>query len=227
MREKYKEEIENFKKGIGENKKISSIEEAINQAYQDAKRTFSGIGKYERIKNDAFDVMVESLEKYFSEATPKNQDEFNVKHREWCDSFIKKFEPSYEVTYGQTQKIVNMTMKYILCYEVVGKGEEYFEFCHMPLDSYILAWYNRNVAEKGQKTDTSWSKMGKDEYFEIQDSIRAYCNDWPIFEEFLIWRIEKIESILKPITKLNTVIKYNGQLLDQAIKKLEELDGRG
>lgn len=226
MREKYKEEIESFKKDIGENKDISSIKDAVDQAYQDAKRTFSGIGKYESEKVAAFDEMEESLKKYFNGTEPKDKEEYNTIHIKWCKSFIKQFEPSYKVTYGQAQKIVNMAMKYILCYEVEGKDEKYFEFCHMPLDSYILAWYNRNVAEKGHRIDTSWSKLGEEEYLEIQDSIKAYCNDWPIFEELSIWRTERIESILKPITKLNTAIKYDAQLLDQALKKLEELGGR-
>lgn len=226
MREKYKEEIENFKKDIGENKDISSIKEAVNQAYQDAKRTFSGIGKYEREKNAALGAIETAIEKYFEKDEPKDQEKYNAIHCEWCNSFIKEFKPSYKVTYGQAQKIVNMAMKYILCYEVEGKSEEYFRFCHMPLDSYILAWYNRNVAEKGHRIDTSWSKLGEEEYLKIQDSIKVYCNDWPIFEELSIWRTERIESILKPITKLNTAIKYDAQLLDQALKKLEELGGR-
>ena len=42
MREKYKEEIESFKKGIGENKDISSIKAAVDQAYQDAKENIFG-----------------------------------------------------------------------------------------------------------------------------------------------------------------------------------------
>ena len=42
MREKYKEEIESLKKDIGENKDISSIKAAVDQAYQDAKENIFG-----------------------------------------------------------------------------------------------------------------------------------------------------------------------------------------
>ena len=59
------------------------------------------------------------------------------------------------LTVGQKQKIVNMANKYLYCCEDIRSNPEYqsiFTNAHMPLDSYILEWYDRIVVEWRVKT---------------------------------------------------------------------------
>ena len=46
--------------------------------------------------------------------------------------------------------MINMTFKYIYCLEGAKEREDYFRFCHMPLDSITLEWFYR-LKEKGVK----------------------------------------------------------------------------
>ena len=86
----------------------------------------------------------------FFQENPKNEKDYDKWHNEMCQLFIRCIESKNirkKETYGKAQKIVNMTMKTILCLE--GSEEKYnakyFEHCHMPLDSFTIEWFRSNV----------------------------------------------------------------------------------
>ena len=72
-------------------------------------------------------------------------------HEEACDIILNFLRTQYEdssVTYGKAQKVVNMTMKYLYCLKGAEQEQykEKFQYCHMPLDSFMLEWFWREVA---------------------------------------------------------------------------------
>ena len=94
---------------------------------------------------------VDVFENYFS-STVLKQTEYDKWHHEQCKKFINIIKSSKirnDVSYGKSQKIVNMTMKTIYCLdgaeEKAKKG--YFDHCHMPLDSFTLEWFRTEVAQ--------------------------------------------------------------------------------
>ena len=86
------------------------------------------------------------LSNYFEENKPSSQDDFNTWHSAVCDIILSKLKGLYNgVHYGKAQKILNMTLKNLYCTPFGQARKEYFDFCHMPLDSFTLEWAYRNV----------------------------------------------------------------------------------
>jgi hypothetical protein len=96
------------------------------------------------------------------------------------------------VTYGKAQKIVNMTMKQLYCFaNALDYKESVFAFCHIPVDSIILAFFGLN--------GTVWSDMTSAKYNEVQKHCRAKWEEKTaergvsgdfeklFFAEFIIW----------------------------------------
>lgn len=89
-------------------------------------------------------------------------------HEKLCADIISKYPQDY-LSYGQAQKWINMTVKYIYILKNLGKFQAEFPYIseenvcrfHVPIDSYIL----ENVLEDKK---TVWSKMKKDEYQSIR-----------------------------------------------------------
>lgn len=177
-------ELANFRKGLILRNKINSnynsnsvideiiIKKSISLGYDDAKRTFKGIGKStSNAKNNAFDNLKINILNYFSSSAPSSWGDYCKYHEKWCDDFINDLRP-YAATCGQAQKIINMTMKYIYC--LSSDKRNHFKYCHMALDSYILAWYNKQKI--GKKTNTAWSTLDITEYKKIQNNIYQYLS---------------------------------------------------
>ena len=161
--------------------------DAVNRAYNDAKRVLSGIGEYEPDKNQAIHALAKSIEDYFDSSKKFNHDAY-------CVSFRKPFENKYEkVTYGVAQKIVNLTFKYLFCNKILREQHrDKFKECHMVLDSFILSWYKENDLKP--KITKSWSNLKKEEYEQIQKAISKHVetktiNDklCPLEYEFILW----------------------------------------
>lgn len=108
-------------------------------------------------------------------------------------------------TIGNAQKFLNMLMKDLYaCLSVDSKFlplyEDYFKFCHMPLDSYILRFVDdiryREMIKKPARTYT-WGNMNSyDSYMEEQADIRDYVKKYNpsvtvLQTEFVIWPLYK------------------------------------
>ena len=119
-----------------------AIKQAVNNAYNDAKRTMNGISKVDSELKKAKENVIELLKLYFTGAVPENTKDFDKKHNEMCKAWQKEFSLPALKTYGKAQKIVNMSFKYLYCCEEDSKND-YFKYCHMPLDSIILEWFKR------------------------------------------------------------------------------------
>jgi len=131
---------------------------------------------------------------YILHGTDKTFDEW---HSEVCNWFLSEINNKllagkyHPFAYGKAQKAVNMTFKYLSTCDNADEYAERFQYCHMPLDSYILEWYysevKKNIRKSHRKT---WSNLSENEYFEIQNDIRAYLaqiGKIPFVEEWTIW----------------------------------------
>lgn len=196
--------------------KISIDDSGIKESLKRALNDFTP--RTEEIKKKITrDEMLEKLEKkecgflaafkkYFEEAPAKSQNDFDDWHHKMCEKFCACFNDNFEnLQYGKAQKIVNMTFKNIYCLKGAEKKEDYFEQCHMPLDSLTLEWVYRTMKPTNGKKYTrekipAWSKLCYDsskentaklDYISIQEDIRKHfenSNEWtPLKAEFVIW----------------------------------------
>ena len=214
----------------GENEKKERLklnEEGIKYAFFMALKDFTPrTEKREESVSFAAKDMLEELEKSdthielepyskkfldFFDEKEKNEKEFDDWHEKICEDFLKRFRLK-DNKYGKAQKVINMTFKYIYCLEGAKEREDYFRFCHMPLDSITLEWFYR-LKEKGVKITIdnkeekicrkypSWSNLRKTSsgekkdreygYVDIQNAIRKYLENnielTPLKVEFIIW----------------------------------------
>lgn len=201
---------------------------AIKKAYIDmSPRTFRNSDSEENTRS----LNSEKKEKLFWELAYKiadyinnGADDFDVWHHNICDFFIKCFSDILneagknpnDATYGKAQKIINMTFKYLYCFDDASIYAERFEPCHMTLDSYILNWVNEWFIEQynsGKTRDKKLSRNGKNhlpkwshlaykaecgnvpQYIEIQTAIKDRLSKEfgkpPIELEFEIWYNER------------------------------------
>ena len=159
-----------------------AIEIAASWAYNDAKRTMHGITKDDR--EEAEDAIVKEFKAYFTNPAPCEK-KFKESHIRLCNAWINSFEDGSPLgTYGKAQKIVNMTFKYLYCYadDIL---KERFKYCHMPLDSFTLEWFKRNIQEVDPTKIGSWSKMED----EKSDTIKIPKNKEKYYYPFYVKKI--------------------------------------
>lgn len=88
-------------------------------------------------------VLVAKYVEFFDESE-KTKQEFEEWHEEQCKEFMDCIGEKFErLAYGKAQKIINMTFKYTFCLDGAKEKQEYFKYCHMPLDSLTLEWFWR------------------------------------------------------------------------------------
>ena len=106
-----------------------------------------------RNMTDVLGAFVDGFEKFFISPPKVNAEEYDRWHHDMCALFISCIKDAglrNTVSYGKAQKIVNMTMKNVYCLEgaEAKDKENYFDFCHMALDSIVLNWFCTYVAQR-------------------------------------------------------------------------------
>ncbi len=107
-----------------------------------------------------------------------SQEDFDEKHRDICARLIEQWD---ELTYGQAQKWINMTLKYWLLFgnERISEIEKNAKYFHLPVDSIVQkAFFSKSLP--------AWSKISSyEDYFWYQKIFREQNpNKIPIVEEF-------------------------------------------
>jgi hypothetical protein len=170
------------------------LERIIRRAYLDLSRTVHGMGKHLHRE-----VIAEGREKYLLgalKALPTEtatQESFDFWHRTTCEEIIAihKERDFGEFYIGQSQKWVNMSLKYIALHPLLAIDyKAFYRFCHVPIDIKID---ERLVAEGIPsliERHGRWSRL-KDYgvYFAYQQIIRDKFPDFaPLAVEFHLWR---------------------------------------
>ncbi len=156
----------------------------VQKAYSESKRIF---------RNEIEKKLKELITGLLSE-TEASEAAFDAWHRRACEEVLTiannskyNHEPLFakRMTYGQAQKWINMTLKYML---VMGLRQKEMEkivlYMHIPLDSYIFSAasvkeggviYDGDAA-KGlgiKKPDIVWSQLSPEQYIAYQSAARA------------------------------------------------------
>ena len=191
----------------------SIIRAASRRAYRDMCRTLCFNGD---IKNDAkkieneYSAVVTGI---FLDEIPKcftinNKMDFDAWHKKFCDSVISKFEKACEEDkenqcrkfyYGQAQKWVNMTLKYLVMLLDSSKLAKVYPYLHIPIDRIIIERANETLnvppPVNGKKV-VPWSKLNFELYDQYQKDLRSKIGDQaPLDWESTAWiEAQKVED---------------------------------
>ena len=179
------------------------IQAASKRAYRDMNRTirFNELSTDEiRLElrekvNNIFEIEIKKL----TENNITSQEEFDLWHCKVCGNIKDLYEDNdIKFTYGQAQKWVNMTIKYLYILNE-HTFDNVFDFLHIPVDNYIF----KAVKEKLgiDKPKNPWSKLDETEYLNYQNDIRKKLKEEekyisPLDWEFKIW-LDKAQEVKK------------------------------
>lgn len=174
----------------------------INRAYRDMNRTLMKFHPTlgEKIKDHELEKYRKPIRERWRECIIFNlkilrnnaftsQDEFDIWHEKFCKELARY--SNHELTTGQSQKWINMTIKYLVVLndEDVIKNIKYF---HIPVDAQIM----KVLSEKLQilPLSTVWSKIENyTKYLDYQKKFREkFSGEIPLIKEF-----ELFNSILE------------------------------
>lgn len=151
----------------------------IKRAYLDFNRTL-------KIKDKNREILRQNAETYLLEKLKQvlkkefiDQDFFDSQHEIWCNELINTWS---ELSYGQSQKWINMSLKYWLLFgeKRINGIELNVKYFHIPIDSYV---------QKGmfkEKSPKPWSKISNyNDYFIYQlEHRKKQTGNYPIIDEF-------------------------------------------
>lgn len=169
-------------------------EAAANRAYRDMCRTirFNGLCEETRLelKKEVNRELINKIENI--------KDNFEIWHKEACGLIIEKYKKHrIELTYGQAQKWVNMTIKYLYMLNE-HTFDNVFDFLHVPVDNYIFKAVKEELGIKNPKKP--WSKVNETEYLKYQIAIREELRkkgELPLCWEFENWLNEAEKEVQK------------------------------
>lgn len=166
------------------------IEAAANRAYLDMNRTLRFHQLPDLMRKTLREQVVSLFERelvpdFLKKMT--SQAAFDQWHGKICKEMkVLYAKQGIVLTYGQAQKWLNMTIKYLYMLEV-DSFEECVSYFHIPLDSYVfqIARQQLGIAEPV----SAWSRLDDyDAYLRYQGAIRACLPDIaPLRWEFREW----------------------------------------
>lgn len=95
-------------------------------------------------------------------------------------------------TFGNTQKLVNMTAKYfyLSCF-LNEELKERFKDCDCPMDGIMITRIRDELGDKASiKADIAWSRVGEAEYEAFQTDVRTISKELnvnPVELDYLFW----------------------------------------
>ena len=231
----YKEQFKKRVKMFQETRSLQNggdIYEAVKNAYKDfTPRTVHLLDKnIDSAKVKESDIkrkkVLRSLSKAFYDLFYNTSADFNFQkwHEETCKFFLENFNDAINgvyqiIEYGKAQKIVNMTFKYLYCFDDAEKNSNIFEQCHMPIDSFTLNWIKNGPNEKSKDgLPKAWSDMTDTQYDTIRSKVIDYLASGkqytksdgkrvnlpkkPFYAEFIIWAEEMKEAARNSVNKI-------------------------
>ena len=172
------------------------IGHAANSAYLDLNRTIEFKGS-----NSVTDVLKAKLRQKVVVAMKSkidsllrksdiNQAVFDNWHKNLCKSIVNTYsENGIPFHYGQAQKWVNMTFKYL---SVMQKEltSNVFEYLHVPIDTNIIDAANDEfgIAYPQKRCSRVDEKQYLDYQKKLRDAIKVKTNYCPMLWEFRNWR---------------------------------------
>lgn len=159
-----------------------------NLAYRDFCRTIRFKGEHDTFKDNVKVLITQNIDGLISVRT---KEDFDRKHKDLCEKIIEiaNFQKVLEAdfTYGQAQKWLNMTLKYMLLTGFWNdKLQPIIGFLHIPVDSYIISAAKKYLGIS--ITSKAWSKWDIEIYEQFQKEVREKSgNENPIEWEHKVW----------------------------------------
>ena len=167
------------------------LKAASSRAYRDMNRTirFNGLPDATRLAlrekvNAVFDVELSKL----NSDSITSQDEFDAWHRSVSDMIKALYwDEGVKLTYGHTQKWINMIIKYLYMLEA-NTFDAVFKFLHIPLDNYVFDIARDSLGITRPKVAwSSWDNYDE-QYLQYQNLIREKISTGtPLRWEFRYW----------------------------------------
>ena len=163
--------------------------DAIRKAHRDVMtgaRT-RNISKYAEKNKDGKDETLEYLYQEILNAKEPLSSSFLIQKLQKNDGTLE---------FAAIQKLVNMTLKYLIILNECEGTASVFDICEekcdCPIDSIILERLNKINGNKHE----CWTKIEEPEYIKVQDEIRAYLREeytqdtrGNIWFDFLMWKV--------------------------------------
>lgn len=174
---------------------VATISEIVQLAYLDVNRTIKGIGSEQ---SESFKQAVVSFIGNMLAAPPTNQTAFDKLHHLCCQQCLTYNSPSEaHIHYGQAQKILNMSLKYLYNEYAAYKGKlNQFRFpdnniehlFHLPIDSQIRNFLVGHC-RFSDPTRLPWSQWTYDHYISFQYQLRKRLNvqHSPLEIDYMLW----------------------------------------
>lgn len=119
--------------------------------FQTGKQAYKNAGDTPLEYQLALNSLADKIYNFFNHQpsnTSNTEANFDKFHAELCNGFRalanadrhSKGVPN--LTYGNAQKLVNMTFKYLTTFADYSEFSDLFEHCHMPIDKNILAFFH-------------------------------------------------------------------------------------
>lgn len=148
-----------------------------DKAYQDFCRTIrvEGFkGKSDIQKEESRTYVTDYLKKRITGADDElnsivDQKSFDIWHTKTCNRIIEEFLPCAKLNYGQAQKWLNMTCKYLCVFEE-PHVKTIFPWLHAPIDTIVFERATElNVHNTSKK---AWSNWNEEDYKDYQNRLR-------------------------------------------------------
>lgn len=160
-----------------------SITTISKRAYRDLSRTLHGIGTHPN-KADLMEDTHASLHTFVTDLEKvTNREEFDDLHDTWCLKRMEVFNSfhhtqrgkKFEFTYGQAQKWINMTLKYLAVLNHPAVARVY-GYLHVPIDSIVYAEAEHpsaGITVPRPPGNVSWSRLNCDQYRKYQQQLQT------------------------------------------------------
>jgi len=174
---------------------VTTIPQVVQLAYLDVNRTIRGI---ESEQSASLKQAVVSFIERLLAAPPNDQAAFDQLHHRCCQQCLAYSSPSgARIHYGQAQKILNMSLKYLYNEYAAYKGKmnkfgfpdnNIEQFFHLPIDSQIREFLVGNCCFI-DPTRLPWSQWTYDHYISFQHQLRKRISVQysPLEIDYMLW----------------------------------------
>lgn len=153
----------------------------IDRAYRDFSRTMHGVEykdkktrlySYGKLRMHMNEIISEILTNDFSQSS------FDAWHKESCNKLKIVFKEilDYNICYGQAQKWINMTLKYLFAIgnEKINGIDRNYKYFHIPIDNIIQ---DKLIQYNIEKIPLRWSRINDYSiYMDYQNRVRDTFN---------------------------------------------------
>ncbi len=132
--------------------------------------------------------------------TTNTQGNFDEFHSDLCDYFLSKINAIREkvgyapMSYGQAQKLINLTFKYLTCYADYETYADLFHYSHMVIDSNVLGSFSKSKLSALLGTPVTSVIKDKQSFLDLflkkrlsKHRLGIPKSDWPLYRGQILY----------------------------------------